>query len=249
MSFQNTVRADIRSGVIGEIAFDGPTRVVSAMLDSGAGAANNVIGRAFCYASAENNTVSAGGDAGIFAGILIQPKSHALRGTAAGGTLADSLTVPDGVAGEFMQMGEIFVGLSEPDVGVATISVTAGGSGYTSAPTVVITGGGGSGATATATVADGEVTAITVTAAGAGYTSAPVISFTGGAGTGATAVAALTPDSINIGATVYYDDATGELGVGTAGAGQTQVPNAVISRVEPSPTAPGAYLAVIRLTN
>ena len=249
MGFQTTVLADIRSGIIGELAFTGPTRAVSAMLDSGAGAANNVVGRAFTYASVENNTVKAGGDAGIFAGILIQPKSQALRGTAVGGTLADSLTLPDGTPVELLQMGEAFVGLSEPDVGVATISVTAGGSGYTSAPTVVITGGGGSGAAATATVADGEVTSITVTAAGAGYTSAPVISFTGGAGTGATAAAALTPDTINVGATVYYDDTTGELGVGTAGAGQTQVPNAVISRVEPSPTAPGAYLAVLRLTN
>lgn len=249
MGFQTTVTGDIRSGVIGEIAFDGPTRAVSAMLDSGAGAANNVVGRAFCYANTTNNTVSAGGDGGVFAGILIQPKSHALRGTAADGTLADSLTLPDGTPVELLQMGEVFVGLSEPDVGVTTITVSDGGSGYTSAPTVVITGGGGSGATATATVVGGEVTAITVTAAGAGYTSAPTISFTGGGGTGATAVATLTPDTINVGATVYYDDTTGELGVGTAGAGQTQVPNAVISRVEPSPTAPGAYLAVLRLTN
>ena len=169
MAFQTTVNADIRSGVIGELAFNGPARAVSAMLDSGAGAANNVVGRAFCYASTENNTVSAGGDAGIFAGILIQPKSHALRGTAVGGTLADSLTVPDGVAVELLQMGEVFVSLAT--------------------------------------------------------------------------------DGATIGSLVKYNDTTGVLNHGTASTGETQVPNAVVTRVEPSPTAAGAYLAVIRLTN
>lgn len=169
MGFQTTVIGDIRSGVIGEIAFDGPTRVITAMLDSGAGAANNVIGRAFCYASTDNNTVSAGGDAGNFAGIFIMPKTQALRGTAAGGTLADSRLVPDGIAGEFLQMGEVFVSLA----------------------------------------ADGAA----------------------------------------IGSLVKYADTTGILDHGTASTGETQVPNAVVVRVEPSPTAAGAFLAVIRLTN
>lgn len=73
-------------------------------------------------------------------------------------------------------------------LGVAT--VTAGGAGYTTAPTVAITGGGGSGATATAVVAGGVVTGVTITNKGTGYTSAPTIAFTG-AGTGATATADL----------------------------------------------------------
>ena len=74
---------------------------------------------------------------------------------------------------------------------VDDITVSAGGTGYTSAPTVTFTGGGGTGATATATVAGGVVTAVTVTAGGTGYTSAPTIGFTGGAGSGATATATL----------------------------------------------------------
>lgn len=74
---------------------------------------------------------------------------------------------------------------------VTQITVTAGGSGYTSAPTVTFTGGGGSGATATATISGGAVTSITITNAGTGYTSAPTIGFTGGAGSGATATASL----------------------------------------------------------
>jgi len=77
------------------------------------------------------------------------------------------------------------------DPGVITgITVSSGGSGYTSAPTVVFTGGGGSGAAATATVASGAVTAITLTSAGSNYASAPTISFSGGGGTGAAASAA-----------------------------------------------------------
>lgn len=67
---------------------------------------------------------------------------------------------------------------------VTAIAVSAGGTGYTSAPTVVITGAG-TGATATATVVNGIVTAITVTAGGTGYTSAPTITFTGGGATAA----------------------------------------------------------------
>ena len=109
MAFQTSVIGDIRSGVVGEIAFDGPTRALSAVLDSGAGAANNVVGRVFTWADRAAGTVKAGGDVDDFAGILVMPKTHALRGTVAGGTLADSLTLPDGTPVELLQMGEVFV--------------------------------------------------------------------------------------------------------------------------------------------
>lgn len=74
------------------------------------------------------------------------------------------------------------------------ITVTNGGSGYSSAnpPDVTITGGGGSGATARATVSGGAITAITITDRGAFYTSAPTVTITGGGGTGATATAGIT---------------------------------------------------------
>jgi hypothetical protein len=86
-----------------------------------------------------------------------------------------------------------------PEVSGGTVSgvaVTAGGSGYTSAPTVSFTVGGGSGATATATVSGGAVTAVTVTAAGSGYTSAPTVAFSGGGGASAAATASIYTDSI-----------------------------------------------------
>jgi len=56
---------------------------------------------------------------------------------------------------------------------VASIAVSAGGAGYTTAPVVTITGDGSS-ATATATIVGGVVTAITVTNGGSGYSSATV---------------------------------------------------------------------------
>ena len=77
---------------------------------------------------------------------------------------------------------------------VKTITITNGGSGYTSAPTVVFTSSSGIGAAATATVTDGEVTAITITNGGEKYEVAPVISFTGGDGTNAAATCTIESD-------------------------------------------------------
>ena len=75
---------------------------------------------------------------------------------------------------------------------VTSATVTAGGTGYTTPPTVAITGGGGTGATATASITGAIVTAINITNGGSGYTTAPTIGLTGGGGTGATATAAIT---------------------------------------------------------
>jgi hypothetical protein len=75
--------------------------------------------------------------------------------------------------------------------GVSGVTVTSGGTGYTSAPTVAFSGGGGTGATGTAVVAGGVVTGVTITAPGTGYTSAPAITFTGGGGNGAVATVSL----------------------------------------------------------
>ena len=72
---------------------------------------------------------------------------------------------------------------------VNNITVTAGGSGYTSNPTVAFSGGGGSGAAASVTLTGNVVTGITVTNGGSGYTSNPTVTFSGGGGSGATATA------------------------------------------------------------
>ncbi|MDQ7948539.1 MAG: RagB/SusD family nutrient uptake outer membrane protein [Pedobacter sp.] len=80
--------------------------------------------------------------------------------------------------------------------GIKSFAITNGGTGYTTAPTVVFTGTG-TAAIATATVSGGKVTALTLaphyeTGFSYGkYTAAPVITFTGGGGTGAVATATL----------------------------------------------------------
>ena len=61
---------------------------------------------------------------------------------------------------------------------VTGLTVGAGGTGYTTAPLVALTGGGGTGATATATVSSGAVTSFTVTNPGSGYTTAPTVTLT-----------------------------------------------------------------------
>lgn len=61
---------------------------------------------------------------------------------------------------------------------ITAITVTNGGIGYSTVPTVTITGGGGSGATATANLSNGTVSSITVNTAGTGYTSTPSVAIT-----------------------------------------------------------------------
>lgn len=71
-----------------------------------------------------------------------------------------------------------------------SVTITAGGTGYTTA-TVVISGGGGSGAAATATINGGAIADIEVTNAGSGYYYPPTITVTGD-GSGATFEAILS---------------------------------------------------------
>lgn len=71
------------------------------------------------------------------------------------------------------------------------INVTNGGTGYTVAPIVQITGGGGTNATATATLGqNGRVASVTIVTPGSGYTSAPTVTFLSGAGGTASATLA-----------------------------------------------------------
>ena len=99
---------------------------------------------------------------------------------------------------------------------VATIEVTAGGSGYAAAPTVTISAPnqtGGVQATAEATISGGIVTAITITEPGTGYTSVPTITFSSGAATATATIISQPGTSIQSfsgrvwiadGRTVYY---------------------------------------------
>lgn len=80
------------------------------------------------------------------------------------------------------------------------ITVTAGGSGYTSPPAVSVSGGGGSGFVGYSVLSGDEVVAVVVISGGAGYAS-PSVNFTGGGGSGATATATVGDTSGNYPAT------------------------------------------------
>ncbi len=92
--------------------------------------------------------------------------------------LANSITVTDGTNSWSQSVGNPGVGATATAntiVGfVIGATITNGGSGYTSAPAVTITGAG-TGATATATLTGDVVTGITINSAGSGYTGAVTI--------------------------------------------------------------------------
>lgn len=96
----------------------------------------------------------------------------------------------------------------KPLVEVRSITVTSGGSGYTSVPTVTISGGSGEKATAAAAIDTNplsatykQVTAITVTNGGEDFTTAPTVTISApneASGNKATATATLSSNTLSI---------------------------------------------------
>lgn len=76
------------------------------------------------------------------------------------------------------------------------LAITNPGTGYTSVPTVTISGGSGHGATAVATIETPSVDAVNVINGGSQYSSPPTVVFSGGGGTGAAAFASIDPRSL-----------------------------------------------------
>lgn len=99
MTFPSTIRTDQASGFPGDLALSGVSVAQAGVLNSG-DAANNVVGRAFTHTGAEG--VFAAGGTGAFAGILANRAEYASYGTIAGGTLAPSITLPNGAIGDFI---------------------------------------------------------------------------------------------------------------------------------------------------
>lgn len=160
MAFPSSVISDLVSGIPGEIAFDAPYTGITAIVDTTT-EANNVFGRAFTYKTESVESVQAGGT-GLFAGLMVNPKAHAINTLAA---TTDS--VSNGRVSEFCVKGEVYVLLS---VGTA----------------------------------------------------------------------------VTIGDPVFFVNADGTLGAGTAAAGQTQITGATVVRHNPS-AANAPSLAVVRL--
>ena len=100
---------------------------------------------------------------------------------------------------------------------VGGVSITAAGSGYTSATAAFSGGGGGSGAAGTVIISTGVVTGTTSLVGGSGYTTAPTVTFSGGGGSGATATATVSGGVVT-GITII-----------TGGTGYTSVPSIAFS--------------------
>lgn len=82
------------------------------------------------------------------------------------------------------------IGAATTVSGIASVAVSAGGTDYTSAPTVTIAHATGTGAEAVAVLTAGVVTSVIVTKPGTGYDATLLtVTFTGGDGTGAVATA------------------------------------------------------------
>lgn len=135
-----------------------------------------------------------------------------------------------------------------PNGGVATITITNGGSGYVTPPTVVFSSGA---AAATATIGGGAVVSITVTNSGTGYGAAPTISFTGGgggSGAAATANVLLGPGmqgvqsiTVTAGGTGYTSVPTVAItgGGGTGAAATATLTNQVVTAITITNTGMG----------
>lgn len=109
MTFQKKVRFDQAFGVVGELSHDGPLRAKPGVLNS-AKPTDNAYGRVFTL-DAATGMVQAGGT-GAFWGILANPKTGMFTGR-----IGDSGTqswLPNGVVGEFVDMGEIIVPVDGP---------------------------------------------------------------------------------------------------------------------------------------
>lgn len=106
MPFQQALASNQGFGVVGELSHEGPLRAQPGVISS-ADATQNIVGRAFTLTPGTGKF--AAGGTGVFMGILCNPKAYVLFGTAAGGTLAPTLTLPNECVAEFMEMGHVVI--------------------------------------------------------------------------------------------------------------------------------------------
>jgi len=153
----------------------------------------------------------------------------------------DRILIGDPAKGYFTWDGTnlIFIG------SVGQIGIVQKGSGFTSAPAVIISApnsANGVQATAVATITANTVSSITITEAGTGYTSSPTVTFNGGGGSGANAVAGITTFAtgtvsvlVTAGGTGYTNASNLTVtiagGGGTNAAGQGIVSGGIVTQV------------------
>lgn len=254
MPFQTAVNIYNTAGVVGEIAYAGPTRATPYNLVSTPEL--NYIGRAFTVVSGANpnpvynvpsmstlgaplaGTAKVGGT-GVFAGILINPKEYVTYGTAAGGSLAPSLILPENAIGTCLTMGQIWVALAAGAANVGDfvvydnttgeLAALANDSSFTG---VIATNT----LTVSAFVAGGAPLRVGTKISGANVNPGTYIT---ALGTGTGGDGTYTVNQTTASSSAMFGDAV-------APTGKTLVPNCVVSRFD---VASSGGLAVIELTN
>lgn len=116
-------------------------------------------------------------DAGWYGPYEVNVKDYGATGD---GTTSDITAINNAISA-------VKAGSSGTGDGVTEIVVVYGGSGYTSVPTVSVSGG--SSFSGTAIVRDQMVIAVVVSAGGSGFSGSSVVTFSGGGGSGASAFA------------------------------------------------------------
>ena len=151
------------------------------------------------------------------------------NGSSANGTLSASVA---GIGNTISinTTGNLTVGaLTAAGVALNNISVSGGGTGYTSAPTVTLTGGGGSGAAVTVSTSGGQVTGVAISNPGTGYTSAPTVAISNTGGTNPISVGGLTaPIAASLNYTVGTDIIV-PAGLGGAGYDMNNLPTVTLA--------------------
>jgi len=143
MAFQTVTNLYPAPAMPGEVLFNGPEPRVEPRIIYSA-STPNTFGFVFTESTAGDvqlgNTATAGG-AGIFAGILISPKSSALFGTTAGGPLAPSLDLPNYKPGQLLKFGTVAVAIpAAASIGnLVTYTIATGAISATFAPTAAFT--------------------------------------------------------------------------------------------------------------
>ncbi len=146
--------------------------------------------------SGSNSITGIGSTSNIVSGTAVTGSGIPAGSVVTAITSANSITISNNTTATASGVSLLFTGTTA--AGTATLSVTGvtitnGGTGYTTAPTVTFSAppAGGTTATGTATVSSsGFVTGITITNPGSGYTSMPTVTFSASpSGTTATATA------------------------------------------------------------
>lgn len=141
-----------------------------------------------------------------------------------------NLIIPGGIVPGIVEMvkGTVYNQVSSP---IESVTITAGGTGYTTALIAFSGGGGGGFATANAIIFNGSIVGVQLVNPGSGYTFPPVIIITGD-GTGAAGTATVTIGEVT--QVTYYVSASNNASLASTTSLPSPGPNTQILQIDAS---------------